>query len=159
MATPFKRFRQTNDLLQKDVAQFLGKSVQFVSMVERGDAKLPGRLLAKLLDNELGWDTTDLLAENNAPIGTATIENGQQINSEHIDHVTYTGKSDAEIEQLIRLATAELEANNRELRGKLQIMSNEIAFYRSLLAGNHTFINPAPHEALEGYIEVQQPKQ
>ena len=47
-----KLFRETNNLLQKDLAEFLGVSIAFISSIEKGQAKLPSDKLVKLLDND-----------------------------------------------------------------------------------------------------------
>ena len=60
-----KAFRATNNLYQKDISEFLGVSIGFISAIERGDSKLPAEQLAKLLANTNGWDTTYLTSEGN----------------------------------------------------------------------------------------------
>lgn len=56
--TELKAFRKVNNLLQKDIADFLGVSREFVSMAESGKAPLPYNHLRKLLDNDRGWDVS-----------------------------------------------------------------------------------------------------
>lgn len=58
-----KEFRKQNKLLQKDVAEFLGTSREFVSIVESGRASLPSEQLSKLLVNDRGWDVSMLNGE------------------------------------------------------------------------------------------------
>lgn len=58
--TDLKAFRKVNSLLQKDLADYLGVSREFISMAESGKAPLPYNHLRKLLDNEKGWDVSML---------------------------------------------------------------------------------------------------
>lgn len=53
-----KAFRRKNNLLQKDLATYLGISREFISMVESGKAVLPRNHIGKLLNNDKGWDTS-----------------------------------------------------------------------------------------------------
>lgn len=59
-----KAFRKENNLLQKDIADYLGVSREFVSMAESGKATLPYNHLRKLLDNKNGWNTNSLTDED-----------------------------------------------------------------------------------------------
>lgn len=58
-----KAFREANDLFQRDVAEYLGVSVAFVSAAERGYAKLPDDKLELLRNNDRGWDTASLIQD------------------------------------------------------------------------------------------------
>ena len=55
-----KAFRKENGLLQKDVADYLGVSREFVSLAESGKAPFPYNHLRKLLDNDKGWNVSML---------------------------------------------------------------------------------------------------
>ena len=63
--TELKTFRKKNGLLQKDLADFLGVSREFISMAESGRAPLPYNHLRKLLNNENGWDVSMLVHNEN----------------------------------------------------------------------------------------------
>ena len=56
-------FRQANGLLQQDVANYLGVSRGFISMVEKGTTKLSRKNLDKLFDGRevKNWDISDLV--------------------------------------------------------------------------------------------------
>ena len=56
-------FRKKNALLQQDVADILGTSRGYISMVERGDGKLSSQKLDLLFEAALKnhWDTSDLV--------------------------------------------------------------------------------------------------
>lgn len=58
-----KAFRLANNLFQKDISEYLGTSIAFISAVERGSAKLPQDKLELLLDNDQGWDTSTLVPD------------------------------------------------------------------------------------------------
>lgn len=54
-------FRQRNHLLQKDIADYLGVSRGYISMVEKGRSRLSRESLDKLYDNPYHWNTDDLV--------------------------------------------------------------------------------------------------
>lgn len=55
-----KEFRIANKLLQKEIAEYLGISRNFISIVESGKANLPREQLEKLIANDKGWDISAL---------------------------------------------------------------------------------------------------
>lgn len=54
-------FRQRNGLLQKDIAEYLGVTRSYVSMVEKGSSKFSRENLDKLYDNPYHWNVDDLV--------------------------------------------------------------------------------------------------
>ena len=56
-------FRKRNGLLQQDVADFLGVTRGYISLVEKGKSKLSSISIDKILDSsrEMHWDTEDLV--------------------------------------------------------------------------------------------------
>lgn len=56
-------FRKKNSLLQQEVADFLGTSRGYISMVEQGDSKLSTNKIEKLYESaiEKNWDISDLV--------------------------------------------------------------------------------------------------
>ena len=54
-------FRQRNGILQKDLADYLGVSRGYISMVESGKSRLSRDNLDKLYDNPFHWNTDDLV--------------------------------------------------------------------------------------------------
>lgn len=54
-------FRQRNGILQKDLADYLGVSRGYISMVESGRSRLSRENLDKLYENPYGWDLDDLV--------------------------------------------------------------------------------------------------
>ena len=59
-----KAFRKINNLLQKDLADYLSVSREFISMAESGKTQLPYQHLRKLLENDRGWDVSMLAARD-----------------------------------------------------------------------------------------------
>lgn len=60
----FKAFRKANKLTQKGVAAYLGVTDAFICQVEKGVRPLPQPLLSKLLNNNRGWDVSNLSIES-----------------------------------------------------------------------------------------------
>lgn len=60
----FKAFRKVNKLTQKGVAAYLGVTDAFICQVEKGVRPLPQPLLSKLLNNNRGWDVSNLSIES-----------------------------------------------------------------------------------------------
>ena len=107
--TDIKRFRRVNNLLQKDLADYLGVSREFVSMVESGRSILPHDRLRKLLDNEHGWDTS-MLSPNIVK---------QSIGSGSRDNILIAGDVSAELlalkreNEMLRQQLEEAKAQNQ----------------------------------------------
>lgn len=59
-------FRRLNKIKQTELAEYLGVSRGFISLVETGASKLPERLVDKLLKNKKGWIIE--VIETSAPI-------------------------------------------------------------------------------------------
>lgn len=59
-------FRRVNNIKQSELADYLGVSRGFISLVETGASKLPERLVDKLLKNKKGWIVDAV--ETSAPI-------------------------------------------------------------------------------------------
>ena len=56
-----KQFRKRNKLKQEELAEYLGVTRAFISMVETGASKLPTEKLNLLVSNPHGWDTSMLI--------------------------------------------------------------------------------------------------
>lgn len=132
-----RAFRLCNSLKQRDISEFLNLTVGFISAVERGASRLPTEQLAKLLENDKGWDTTYLL--HGDPM------RGNHYDSRHIDKIMqnfespnncpinqYQGYSkedvEREVNQKLSLATYQIEVMEKEIR-KLE---EENAYLRSV---------------------------
>lgn len=55
-----KAFRETNNLTQTELGDYLGINKAFVSSIEHGKRRLPKAKLSALTDNPFGWDTSML---------------------------------------------------------------------------------------------------
>lgn len=150
-----RTFREVNSIRQKDLADFLGVSVTFISNMENGLSKIPGEKLGKILDNDKGWDTTCLIPKGQNTThsdyqnqGGIHVTNGKLLGPVHMG-----GKSDEEISNIIKAAVAEYEAENRSLHAIIQAQASELGFLRSLVKRafpNEGYVNESP-APIEGY--------
>ena len=92
-----KRFRKVNGLLQKDLADYLGVSREFISMMEIGKTPLPYGHLSKLLGNENGWDVSMLVADGG---GDHILQNGGEHNIGKIEGDAEVSALQKEVEML-----------------------------------------------------------
>lgn len=59
----FAKFLKVNGLKRKDIASFLGVSGAFITQISSGDRPLPEEKLAMIKANDLGWDISMLIPE------------------------------------------------------------------------------------------------
>lgn len=114
-----KGFRKQNNLRQIDLADYLGVSREFISMVESGKLQLPANQLRKLLDNNKGWDT-------------ATLEINHVVNGDHIEQNGGTGN----IGKISGDSSAEIMALRKEiefLRSQIEELKKEKDAYWALI--------------------------
>lgn len=131
-----RAFRDDNSLIQKDLADYLSVSVAFISAVEKGQSKLPGEKLAKLLGNDRGWNTDSLVKEepNMRPYyDFKTMSGGQDFGGAQIQQVSYSGMTEEQVQQIVKFNLAEYEAENRALKVKVQDLSQENAFLKLMV--------------------------
>lgn len=131
-----RAFRDDNSLIQKDLADYLSVSVAFISAVEKGQSKLPGEKLAKLLSNDRGWNTDSLVKEepNMRPYyDFKTMSGGQDFGGAQIQQVSYSGMTEEQVQQIVKFNLAEYEAENRALKVKVQDLSQENAFLKLMV--------------------------
>ena len=55
-----KAFRKANNLKQTELANYLGVSREYLSLVETGKSKLSAEKVSMLLTNPYGWDTSSI---------------------------------------------------------------------------------------------------
>lgn len=94
--TAFAKFCYINGLRNKELAEYLGTSSQFVSLMRRGE-KVPGRVYDLIVRNDKGWDTTPLTEEIN------TGENEPSDNNPISVLRTQLRKKDEQIEKLLNI--------------------------------------------------------
>ena len=142
-----KAFRVSNDLSQKEVAEYLDVSIAFISAVERGQAKLPAEKLARLLENDREWETSSLI---DSPDRASRVHNdyramsgiGQNFEGDFNAPVhNYNGYSEKEFEKELRsrlekkdLQIAALEAENLSLRQQLAVALSDKQWLQDLIA-------------------------
>ena len=142
-----KAFRVSNDLSQKEVAEYLDVSIAFISAVERGQAKLPAEKLARLLENDRERETSSLI---DSPDRASRVHNdyrtmsgiGQNIEGDVNAPVhNYNGYSEKEFEKELRsrlekkdLQIAALEAENLSLRQQLAVARSDKQWLQDLIA-------------------------
>ena len=74
-----KEFRKVNNLRQKELADYLGVSREYISIAENGKTKLAFSQLGKLRNNPYGWDTSMLSDETqlNAASSVSDCQNSE----------------------------------------------------------------------------------
>jgi len=146
-----KAFRTTNNLFQKDLSEFLGVSIGFISAVERGSSKLPAEHIAKLLSNPNGWDTRYLTEE----YGGARIHNDYRqmtvgSNTESCEYNgtvnNFNGLSEEEIQKRVDEKTALIRSELQRLEGENGMLRDEIAYLRSVNRQLITAVTKKPEE-------------
>ena len=63
-----RKFREINRLTQDELGAYLGIKKSFISRVENGQVALPADKFIKLVENDMGWDTTPLLNSDRVEI-------------------------------------------------------------------------------------------
>ena len=135
-AVNLKAFRMTNELSQKEVAEFLEVSIAFISSIERGQAKLPLEKLAKLLDNDRDWETSCLLEQD----GRSTrIHHDHRVISNNIEgefnapvhNNNYNGFSDEEFEKELQRRTALKDQQIEFLEAEIERLRMDLVRERS----------------------------
>ena len=114
-----KQFRKRNKLKQEELAEYLGVTRAFISMVETGASKLPTEKLNLLVSNTHGWDTSMLIngsiyAGNNN-VGDVNVQIGQNRAS---------GDAHAPGDSSMKIAV--LEKENEMLREQIEFMKTLI---------------------------------
>lgn len=129
--TQLKLFRQTNNLTQKELADYLGIGVSFISRVESGQVELPQKHLSKLLINNNGWETSSLtLKEQGSSINGSVIVGG---NASHSNRQYFSDSPDvlrAQIDMLderIKEKDAQIKEKDAQIKQLLDIIQGRNA--------------------------------
>lgn len=123
-----KQFRKRNKLKQEELAEYLGVTRAFISMVETGASKLPTEKLNLLVSNPHGWDTSMLIngsiyaGNNNA--GDVNVQIGQ-------NRASGDARSSGDPDIASRLAV--LEKENEMLRERIKDKDDQLAFLKTLI--------------------------
>lgn len=131
--TQLKLFRQTNGLTQKELADYLGIGVSFISRVESGQVELPQKHLSKLLINNNGWETSSLTLKEGSNINGSVIVGGNASHST-IDNRQYFSDSPdvlrAQIDMLderIKEKDAQIKEKDAQIKQLLDIIQGRNA--------------------------------
>ena len=110
--TDLQLFIKSNDLKNLEVANYLGVTPQFISLVSRGKGRLSDKLIKKLIHNDKGWNASCLIPKEVVSINSNNINNGQTQNvgslderllSIHSDYLDLLKKKDEQIDKLIAI--------------------------------------------------------
>lgn len=96
-----RNFRKANKLSQEDVAIFLGVKQGYISQVEKKGVE-PRELVIKLINNDKGWDASEL--ENSSNI---------QVNTNGDNKIFYETEADKEKDIRIAELTAKIEEKDK----------------------------------------------
>ncbi len=99
-----KKFRKDNGLLQREVAEYLGVNVSFVTNIECGRNNIPQDKLERLIKNDRGWDVSSLV------VGSGNVILGGQGNT-----LQLSGRSSLLLTKEIDALKAENELLRRQL--------------------------------------------
>lgn len=122
-----RKFRIQNKLLQKEIADYLGVSRNFISIIESGKSSLPREQWQKLVNNDQGWDTTALL-ESGQPTDNPTRGNVTRIgNISGVTNspTTVNNNGGGESADLMRVIE-ELKEQNKSQREQIQNLTDII---------------------------------
>ena len=110
----FKRFMFEQKIKQKDLAEYLGLSKGYISLVISGDRPLSEENLRKLINNPFGWNTSILTGDSNEDVSSQTPapsqEEPQERNSMLDSLLSLVESQRKDIETLIQLTK---EKDNR----------------------------------------------
>lgn len=124
-----RKFRIQNKLLQKEIADYLGVSRNFISIIESGKSSLPREQWQKLVNNDQGWDTSALL-ESGQP--TDNSNNGNITKIGNISGVTNSpttvknngGGESAELMRVIAQQAEQIKAQHEQIQNLTEIIKN-----------------------------------
>lgn len=131
--TQLKLFRQTNGLTQKELADYLGIGVSFISRVESGQVELPQKHLSKLLINNNGWETSSLtLKEQGSNINGSVIVGGNASHST-IDNRQYFSDSPDVLRAQIDMLDERIKEKDAQIKEKDAQIKEKDAQIKQLL--------------------------
>ena len=124
-----RKFRIQNKLLQKEVADYLGVSRNFISIIESGKSSLPREHWQRLVNNDQGWDASALL-ESDQPSDNQIRGNVTRIGN--ISGVTNSpttiknngGGESAELMRVIAQQTEQIKAQHEQIQNLTEIIKN-----------------------------------
>ncbi len=131
--TDFELFIKKNNLLKKDIAEFLGVSNAFVSQVCAGRRMIPEAKIALIKANKNGWDTSMIGIDRmvNSGIIVKGDSNGSTINQDNRQY--FSDSPDvlrAQIDMLderIKEKDAQIKEKDAQIRQLLDIIQGRNA--------------------------------
>ena len=128
--TQLKLFRQTNGLTQKELADYLGIGVSFISRVESGQVELPQKHLSKLLINSNGWETSSLtIKEQGSNINGSVIVGGNAshstIDNRQSDSPDVLRAQIDMLDERIKEKDAQIKEKDAQIRALLEILNKQ----------------------------------
>lgn len=116
-----RAFRRANRLKQEELAEFLGVTRAFISMVENGTSKLPQDKLNLLLSNQKGWETSALMSDTSIVAGN---NNGGSVNVQIGQNRSGGDNNPPSRDANTQIAV--LEKENQMLREQIEFMKSLI---------------------------------
>ena len=116
-----RAFRRANRLKQEELAEFLGVTRAFISMVENGTSKLPQDKLNLLLSNQKGWETSALMSDTSIVAGN---NNGGSVNVQIGQNRSGGDNNPSSRDANTQIAV--LEKENQMLREQIEFMKSLI---------------------------------
>lgn len=130
----YKQFLRANGLKQIDLAKYLGITESHVSNLCRGKSNLSEEKLAKLLENDRGWDVS-MLVQGGKTVGDNSgvfIAGNNHLTNSPIDNRrANSGSPDVlrtQIEllgELIKEKDAQIKEKDAQIKKLLDILSNK----------------------------------
>ena len=122
-----RKFRIQNKLLQKEIADYLGVSRNFISIIESGKSSLPREQWQKLVNNDQGWNTSALLESDqpsdNSNNGNITKIGNLSGETNSPTTVNNNGGS-AELMKVIEQQREQIKAQHEQIQNLTEIIKN-----------------------------------
>ena len=131
--TQLKIFRQTNKLTQKELADYLGIGVSFISRVESGQVELPQKHLSKLLINNRGWETGSLTDKEQKTSNNGSVIVGRDVNHSTIDNRQYYSDSPDVLRAQIDMLDERIKEKDAQIKEKDAQIKEKDAQIKQLL--------------------------
>ena len=115
--TDFEIFIQTNGLLKKDIAKYLGVSNAFITQICSGARALPPQKVAIIKANSNGWDTS-MFDAHNGNVTSSIIVNGGTNGNIHNDNRQYFSDSPDVLRAQIDMLDERIKEKDAQIKEK-----------------------------------------
>ena len=119
--TDFQRFIEVNNLVKKEVANFLNVSAAFVTQICAGTRKLPVEKLTLIKENTRGWDVSMFDHPAQVNVGgdaSGVIVNGSNHSPIHQDNRQYYSDSPDVLRATIDLLDERIKEKDAQIKEK-----------------------------------------